>query len=125
MNFLTKTVAGLTLLALILFFCHYFIIGGNLVMTSGISLVTCYIYLYLLTLGIVLAMHYLKGIMPAQVGYVFLMGIFVKMGFAVLLFPQLLAKETPKAEILGFLVPYLLFLLVEVVVIYKTLSEAP
>lgn len=120
MNFYLKAAILIVILAVIGYGLH------NLVETTpAFSLVKLYAFIGLATLGSVCAMHYLYELVPNQLGYVFLVTMFVKFGLALILFPQLLNAEPSltKGQILSFLIPYFLFLSIEAFLVINWLNK--
>ncbi len=120
MNFYLKAFLLILALAVVGFGLHYFIEESPV-----FKLYQLYIFLGSATFASVCGMHYLYELVPNQLGYVFLVTVFVKFGAALILFPQLLSQEPPltKAQILSFLIPYFTFLAVEAFVVIKWLTN--
>jgi len=120
LNFYIKSLIAVTVTALAIFFIHDY-----LQPESAFDLIKLYSFLGIATFLSVSGMHYLYSIVPNQLGYTFLVTVFVKFGAALLLFPQLLSDEADlsRMEILSFLIPYFLFLSIEAVLVIKWLNK--
>ena len=122
MNFYLKVSVLLLFLSLSLFGLHH-VMDTNPIF----DLIKMYSFLFLATLGFVCGMYYLFQLVPNQLGYVFLVTVFVKFGTALILFPQLLQTEPAltRGQTLSFLIPYFVFLAVEVLMVIKWLNKMP
>lgn len=122
MNFYLKALLLIASLATIGFVIHTF-----LEEQPAFDLIKLYSFLGIATLASVCGMYYLYQLVPNQLGYVFLVTVFVKFGAALILFPQLLSDEPSlnKGQILSFLIPYFLFLTVEAIMVIKWLNNTP
>lgn len=120
MNFYLKALVFICLLAISGFTIH-----GLVQAAPAFSLIKLYAFLGIATLGSVCVMRYLYNLVPNQLGYVFLVTVFVKFGLALILFPQLLSEEPSltKTQILSFLVPYFCFLGVEAFMVINWLNK--
>lgn len=122
MNFYLKAFALILILALVGFGLHSFVEDF-----PAFDLYKLYGFLGIATLASVCGMYYLYQLVPNQLGYVFLVTVFVKFGIALILFPQLLEEEPAlsKGQILSFLIPYFIFLTVEAFMVIKWLNNTP
>ncbi|MFT4838132.1 MAG: hypothetical protein ACJAWA_001335 [Nonlabens sp.] len=120
MNFYLKAFLLILVLTSVSISLHYFIEESPV-----FHLYKLYIFLGSATFASVCGMHYLYQLVPDQLGYVFLVTVFVKFGAALILFPQLLSQEPPltKGQILTFLIPYFTFLAVEAFMVIKWLNN--
>lgn len=122
MNFYLKAFVLLLILSLAAYGLHY-----SIEAIPVFSLIKLYSFLFIATLGSVSGMHYLFQIVPNQLGYAFLVTVFVKFGAAIILFPQLMSEQPSLSttQILSFLIPYFLFLTVEAFMVIKWLNKTP
>ncbi|MFB0903463.1 MAG: hypothetical protein QMB11_03700 [Nonlabens sp.] len=122
MNFYFKAFLLILVMAVIGFGMHSYVVEF-----SVFDLYNLYSFLGIATLGSVFGMYYLYQLVPDQLGYVFLVTVFVKFGAALVLFPQLLSEEPSlsKGQILSFLLPYFIFLAVEAFMVIKWLNDNP
>ena len=120
MNFYLKSFLFIAIMAVVGFFLH-----GYLQADPVFNLVKLYAFLGIATFLSVSGMHYLYSLVPNQLGYAFLVTVFVKFGAALLLFPQLIGDDPDlsRGEILSFLIPYFIFLGVETVLVVKWLNK--
>ena len=120
MDFYLKAFLLMLVLALIGLGTHSF-----LEESPAFDLYKLYGFLGVATLLSVCGMYYLYQLVPNQLGYVFLVTVFVKFGVVLILFPQLLSEEPSlsKAQILSFLIPYFIFLAVEAFMVIKWLNN--
>ncbi len=122
MNFYLKAFLLLLLLSLVGYGLHY-----SIEPIPAFSLVKLYVFLFIATLGSVSGMYYLFQLVPNQLGYAFLVTVFVKFGAAIISFPELMSDDPSlsKAQILSFLIPYFAFLSVEAFMVIKWLNKTP
>jgi hypothetical protein len=122
MNFYFKAFLLILAMSLIGFGMHSYV--GEL---AVFDLYKLYSFLGIATLGSVCGMYYLYQLVPDQLGYVFLVTVFVKFGAALVLFPQLLSEEPSltNGQILSFLLPYFMFLAIEAFMVIKWLNHNP
>lgn len=122
MNFYLKAFLLLLLLSLVGYGLHY-----SIEQIPAFSLVKLYVFLFIATLGSVSGMYYLFQLVPNQLGYAFLVTVFVKFGAAIISFPELMSDDPSlsKAQILSFLIPYFAFLSVEAFMVIKWLNKTP
>ena len=90
-----------------------------------ISLLRTYTFLGTATFITVSGLKLTHRYVPDKLGYGFLALIFIKCGAALVLFPELISEDPKlsKAELLGFLAPYFIFLFVEVGIVIKWLND--
>ncbi|AGC76477.1 hypothetical protein LX97_01141 [Nonlabens dokdonensis] len=122
MNFYLKAFVLILAMSLLSFGIHTFA-----EQSPAFNLIKLYSFLGVATLLSVCAMYYLYDLVPNQLGYAFLVTVFVKFGVALILFPQLLSDEPSlsKTQILSFLIPYFIFLAVEAFMVIKWLNDTP
>jgi len=121
-NFYVKALILLLILSLAAYGLHY-----SMEETPVFSLVKLYSFLFIATLGSVSGMYYLFQLVPNQLGYAFLVTVFVKFGAAIILFPELMGDDPSlsKIQILSFLIPYFAFLAIEAFMVIKWLNKTP
>jgi len=119
-NFYLKTFILVSLSTLLLYVAHAFLVED-----PAIPLIKTYLFLGIATLVTVSALKYVFGLVPDKLGFAFLALVFIKFGVVFLLFPELLSDEPKlsRAEILGFLGPYLIFLFMEATIVIKWLNK--
>ncbi len=122
MNFYFKAFLLILAMSLIGFGMHSYVEE-----LAVFDLYKLYSFLGIATLGSVCGMYYLYQLVPDQLGYVFLVTVFVKFGAALVLFPQLLSEEPSltNGQILSFLLPYFMFLAIEAFMVIKWLNDNP
>lgn len=120
MNFYLKTFIVVAVLSVGAYFLH-----GWWIVDPAISIVRIYIFLGAATFVTVSALKFVHSYVPDKLGYGFLGLIFIKCGAAIVLFPELIAEDPAlsKAELLGFLAPYFIFLFIEVGIVIKWLND--
>ncbi len=91
----------------------------NAVPKTTISVFYMYLFFAVFASGIITAVEFLYRQMPDKIGYLFLVGTFVKLGFFTVVFLSkgLLDKQLMMIEKVSILAPLFLYLLLEVVVI--------
>jgi hypothetical protein len=84
-----------------------------------------HLFLFLTTLAITLGLRFLYNLVPDQVGLIFLVSIMVKIGAALIVFPELLARDSGMStlEVLNFLIAYLSYLGIEAVALARWLNK--
>ncbi len=93
--------------------------------TPAIAHLKTYSFLGVAAFLTVAALKFVHFYVPSKLGYAFLALVLVKFGAVVLIFPELIDKDPGlgKAELLGFLVPYFLFLFAEAAIVIKWLNK--
>lgn len=91
-----------------------------------ISIFGVYLFFALAASIIITGIELLFDVMSDKVGYAFLVGIFLKLGFFTVIFlaKGLLDKPLSMTERLGIVVPLFLFLIVEVIAVGTRLKQA-
>lgn len=91
-----------------------------------ISYVGIYLFFAISASIIITGIELLFDVMSDKVGYAFLVGIFLKLGFFTVMFLSkgLLDKPLTMSERLGIVMPLFLFLIVEVIAIGTRLKQA-
>lgn len=91
-----------------------------------ISYVGIYLFFAISASVIITGIELLFDVMSDKVGYAFLVGIFLKLGFFTVMFLSkgLLDKPLTMSERLGIVMPLFLFLIVEVIAIGTRLKQA-
>ena len=120
MNFYLKSFIIIVGIALFLYGVH-----SMLSTSTAFSLINVYAFIGLATFASVSALKFAHQVAANQIALVYLATMMVKMGLAILIFPQLIDDtiKLSKLELLEFLVPYFLFLAVEAVVVIKWLNK--
>jgi len=99
--------------ALIMYYCHIYLMHSSDVSLS-FRLDQIYYFNVIASLLICLAVEVLSKKLPAQVGFAYLASMFVKIGLFVLLFNELIFKDTfPQVERLSIVLPMMIFLIAE------------
>lgn len=88
-------------------------------------LVKLYLFIGFATFISTAALKFAHQVAANQIALVYLATMMVKMGLAILIFPQLIddTLNLSKLQLLEFLVPYFLFLGLEAVVVIKWLTK--
>ncbi|KQC32310.1 hypothetical protein AAU57_02435 [Nonlabens sp. YIK11] len=120
MKFYLKTFLIVAFLTVAAYFLHSWWI-----VDPAIPLARTYIFLGTATFVTVSALRFVHFYVPEKLGYAFMAAIFVKCGLAIVCFPELIVKNSGLnlMEVLGFLVPYFIFLFIEVVIVIKWLND--
>lgn len=120
MNFYLKTFLLVLISTILIYGAHFFLVEN-----PAIPLIKIYSFLGIATFITVSGLKYVFGLVPDKLGFAFLALVFIKFGVVFLLFPELLSDEPKlsRAEILGFLGPYLIFLFIEATIVIKWLNK--
>jgi hypothetical protein len=104
-------------------FIHSFIVH-NSIDKPQLSVLMIYLFFALFAAFITTGIELFYKVIPDKIGYMFLIGTFIKLGFFTVLFlgKGLLDKPLSMTEKLGILIPLFLFLSLEVFVIMKRLK---
>lgn len=91
-----------------------------------ISITAIYLFFGIAALIIVTGIELLFDVMSDKVGYAFLVGIFLKLGFFTVLFLSkgILDKPLSTTDRLGLILPLFLFLIIEVAAVATRLKQA-
>jgi hypothetical protein len=120
MNFYLKSFLIIIAIAFLLLGIHS-AAGTN----PAFSLIKVYTFISIATFASVSALKFAHQVAANQIALVYLATMMVKMGLAILVFPQLIddAVKLSKLQLLEFLVPYFLFLGLEALVVIKWLNK--
>lgn len=120
MNFYLKTFVFILILSLTAFGIHSWWIEN-----PAISLVKTYSFLGAITFITISVFNLIFKYGPDNLGYSFLLAITIKCGITLLFFPELILKEYHLSvlDVLGFLIPYFIFLFIEVAFVIKWLNN--
>lgn len=120
MNFYVKSLAAITVITFLLYAAHFFLIPAG-----EISLVKIYLFLGIAGYFTVAALNYVHTIASEKLGFVFIAILMVKIGAALLIFPELLAEEESLSRVdkLHLLVPYFIYLMIESAIVIKWLND--
>lgn len=99
---------------------------GQSTQTPKFSVVGVYTFFAIAASVIITGIELMFDVMSDKVGYAFLIGVFLKLGFFTVLFlaKGLLDKPLAMSERLGIVVPLFLFLIIEVVAVATRLKQA-
>jgi hypothetical protein len=91
---------------------------------SNLSVFYMYLFFALFASAIITAVEFLYRQMPDKIGYLFLIGTFIKLGFFTMIFlgKGLLDKQLLMAEKLSIITPLFVYIVLEVVAIYGKLN---
>jgi hypothetical protein len=119
-NFYLKTFILVLILSLTAFGVHSWWIENPV-----ISLIKTYTFLGGITVITICIFNLIFKYSPGNLGYSFLLAIVIKCGITLLLFPELIIKDYNLSivDVLGFLIPYFIFLFIEVVLVIKWLNN--
>lgn len=115
-------------LIVLLLFSGGFFLHGYIMVGSGyqvpFSVLSVYGFFGIAAGLIISTVLLLKDILPNQIGYIFLMGVFLKLGLFLLIFSNDIFTEDPMnmAGKLSIITPLFLFLILEGIVIAKQLK---
>ena len=113
--------------ALLLFGASYSL--HNLLLDSELRYPLLQVYVFHLVFSILIyvMVEVLFQLIPTSVGYLFLAGVMIKMGFFILIFKESILSDEKliMTEKIGLIVPLFLFLILETVFISQKLAEDP
>ncbi len=120
MNFYVKSFLTILAITIVIFTIHYFWIAK-----PAFSLIKLYLFIGGATFASTAALKFAHQVAANQIALVYLATMMVKMGLAVIVFPQLIddSMKLSKLELLEFLVPYFVFLSLEAIVVIKWLAK--
>ncbi len=120
MNFYVKSFLVIFAIALVIFAAHS-LMSAN----PAFSLIKMYAFIAAATFASVSALKFAHQVAANQIALVYLATMMVKMGLAIVIFPQLIddSLRLSKLQLLEFLVPYFLFLGLEALVVVKWLNK--
>ncbi|MDP5078672.1 MAG: hypothetical protein NWQ09_10150 [Nonlabens sp.] len=120
MNFYVKSFLVIFAIALVIFGAHS-LMSAN----PAFSLIKMYAFIAAATFASVSALKFAHQVAANQIALVYLATMMVKMGLAIVIFPQLIddSLRLSKLQLLEFLVPYFLFLGLEALVVVKWLNK--
>ncbi len=115
-----KLLAGIVIITAALCAGHAFLIKKH-----AIPLWRLYTFLGVATFITAAVLRWMQWHMADKVHIGFIAMISVKLGLAVILFPELLQNDPAlsRPEILAFLVPYFLYLFIEIMIVVKWLNK--
>ena len=121
MNFYIKSFIVTAILTTAGYFIHSYIVSDPV-----ISILKTYLFLGFATYLTVAALKFTSIISPDNLGYLFLGLMSIKLGAILIFFPQLMDSELDlnRSQLLGFLIPYLLFLFAEIGIVLKWLNDS-
>jgi len=119
MNFYLKAFLILLLISFTGFGVHYLIVDHPV-----IPLWKTYLFLGAAAFVTVSALKYVFELVPDKLGFAFLALVFIKFGIVLILFPELITGPSlSRVEVLGFLIPYFIFLFLEATIVIKWLNK--
>jgi len=120
MNFYLKTFLVLGLLTFIFFGIHYFLGIGSVFLLWEI-----YVFLFCATYATICGLRFSFKFNEQTVAYIYLLAMTIKFGLAILFFPDLLnsSKQVTIFNLLEFLFPYFVFLIIETLIVVKWLNS--
>ena len=108
----------------LVFFSHDFILNMKELYLSY-SLFNVYLFNVLASILIYIAIEFVAEKLPSQAGYAFLAGVFLKIGFFVILFQDTIFAEV-RLELyqrLSLIIPFFTFIIIESIAIAKLLNS--
>ena len=120
MNFYLKTILLVAIFSVATYFLHSWLIPD-----PAISLIRSYTFLGSITIITICVFNLIFKYSPGNLGYSFLLAIVLKCGVTLLFFPELIVRDYNLniTDVLGFLIPYFMFLIIEVVLVTKWLNN--
>lgn len=116
---------GIALVSLVLFYKLHISLFNDSSWKLNFSLLSVYLFFSIASLVIISVIEILFDITPANAGYIFLVGIFIKMGLFILIFYSkgLADAKMNVIEKLSIFAPLFLFLLIETLAITTRLKQ--
>jgi len=116
---------GIALVSLVLFYKLHISLFNDSSWKLNFSLLSVYLFFSIASLVIISVIEILFDVTPANAGYIFLVGIFIKMGLFILIFYSkgLADAKMNVIEKLSIFTPLFLFLLIETLAITTRLKQ--
>ena len=116
---------GIALVSLVLFYKLHISLFNDSSWKLNFSLLSVYLFFSIASLVIISVIEILFDVTPANAGYIFLVGIFIKMGLFILIFYSkgLADAKMNVIEKLSIFAPLFLFLLIETLAITTRLKQ--
>lgn len=116
---------GIALVSLVLFYKLHISLFNDSSWKLNFSLLSVYLFFSIASLVIISVIEILFDVTPANAGYIFLVGIFIKMGLFILVFYSkgLADAKMNVIEKLSIFTPLFLFLLIETLAITTRLKQ--
>ena len=116
---------GIALVSLVLFYKLHISLFNDSSWKLNFSLLSVYLFFSIASLVIISVIEILFDVTPANAGYIFLVGIFIKMGLFILVFYSkgLADAKMNVIEKLSIFAPLFLFLLIETLAITTRLKQ--
>lgn len=116
---------GIALVSLVLFYKLHISLFNDSFWKLNFSLLSVYLFFSIASLVIISVIEILFDVTPANAGYIFLVGIFIKMGLFILIFYSkgLADAKMNVIEKLSIFAPLFLFLLIETLAITTRLKQ--
>lgn len=119
---LLKPTIVLALASVVLFFIHQFVFGSE-AQEAVYSLVKLYGFHFFITTNVFVLCTVMSKYLKEQIGLVFLAMVFVKMVLLYFGFKGVFELEGQKDILIGFVVPYVIYLGIEVYMVLQVLKE--
>ena len=103
------------------FFLHSTILGAS--KNSDYSLFNFYLFFAIAAIVIVTGVFFTNLYLPDKAAYAFLIGMFLKLGLFMMIFLSKAEQELATSVKINILVPLIIFLILEVLLIYKKLNQ--
>jgi len=116
---------GIALVSLVLFYKLHISLFNDSSWKLNFSLLSVYLFFSIASIVIISVIEILFDVTPANAGYIFLVGIFIKMGLFILIFYSkgLVDAKMNVIEKLSIFAPLFLFLLIETLAITTRLKQ--
>jgi len=116
---------GIALVSLVLFYKLHISLFNDSSWKLNFSLLSVYLFFSIASIVIISVIEILFDVTPANAGYIFLVGIFIKMGLFILIFYSkgLVDAKMNVIEKLSIFTPLFLFLLIETLAITTRLKQ--
>jgi hypothetical protein len=103
------------------FFAHQAILGT--IHKTADPLFSFYLFFAIASIAIVTGVYFTNVYLPDKAAYAFLIGMFLKLGLFMMLFLSNSDKELETNSKINILIPLIIFLILEVLLIYKKLNQ--
>lgn len=111
----------IALISVVLFFVHQFVFGSE-AQEAVYSLTKLYGFHFFITLNVFVLCTIMSKHLKEQIGLVFLAMVFVKMALLYFGFKEVFELKEQKAVLIGFVVPYIIYLGIEVYLVLQVLK---
>ncbi len=120
MNFYIKAFLLTAVLSIVSYFIHSAIVSDSI-----IPLYSIYLFFGIATFATVAILKFTMVVSSNKLGLVFLALVIMKFVGIFIFFPELIDDgiQLTKLDLLGFMMPYFIFLFLEIIILHKWLSD--